>query len=81
MNEDRYNLYLVDPSMGCYYGTAIISAKDAEDANQIINDFKNRDKDNSMNSRGYSNVSEGNIIEDAFGTERGILVYGIHYGG
>lgn len=73
-------VYRVDPAI-YYHGFALVGAKNAELANQFINTFKEFDKDNRSDSRGYCNVSESDALDYIYTDTEGILLYGIFYGG
>lgn len=77
----RFKIYLIEPSVSCYKGFALVSAENAEKANQFISSFKESDKSNWLDSWGYSYVNESNIIEGIYSEEDGILKYGIYYYG
>ena len=78
---ERFKVYHIDTALGCYSGFALVAVENAEKANQFITSFKESDKDNYFDSRGYSFVSESDVIEDIYSEETGILKYGIFYCG
>lgn len=74
----RYKVYKIEPSP-CYSGISLVAAENEEVANKEIEDFKNRDNDNNLNSWGYGKVSESDVIDNLYSDERGIMLYGIYY--
>ena len=75
-----YKLFLIEPGC-CYFGNSVVSAVDSKEVNKIIQDFKNEDPENALDSRGYNFVDDNNIIEGAIGIKKGFLYYGIRYSG
>lgn len=63
-----------------YMGTALIAAESADEANQIIQVFKNSDPNNKADSWGYETVTESDHY-DQFADEKGILESTIRYWG
>ena len=77
----KCNLYLIH-SKPHYAGTAIVSAETANQAKEIIKEFKLLDSDNSADSWGWDDdISEDNILPNAFGTFIGIILNDIYYHG
>lgn len=79
--EIKYNVYEIWPEIHCYHGRALVAAENADEANKIIEEFKKSDRDNLMDSRGYSTVDEDDRVQDLFSCRKGIITYGIRYGG
>lgn len=77
---EKFNVYEISPNP-CYCGFALVAAKNAQEANGYIESFKDEDSNNECDSWGYSSVSETDQIEDVFSERKGILTYGICYGG
>ena len=75
-----FKVYKVDAKM-CYDGYALIGAHNAAEANEYINEFKEFDNMNKMDSWGYEFVTEDDVMECINATCAGILDYGIHYMG
>ena len=75
-----YKVYIVQ-SKTCYHGMSLIGANSAEEANDIIDKFVEWDKKNECDSWGYMHVDESDIIEGVYSEEKGIVHYGIYYGG
>lgn len=75
-----YKVYKID-SVVCYFGFSLVSANNAIEANKFIEEFKKEDIGNRYNSFGYSFVDESDILEGIFSNEKGIVHYGICYGG
>lgn len=80
-NVEQYKVYQVYPCDCAYVGYSLVAAKSAEDANRIIQDFKDSDKSNDRDSYAYGNVSESNLIEDLISTREGIILEGFYYTG
>ena len=62
----KYNVYKIQPRLGCYRGLSLVSAKSVEEANCIIKDFVKSDPKTRMNSWGYSQVSKHDLIEGLY---------------
>lgn len=77
----NYKVYEVQPRLGCYRGLSLVAATSAEDANRIIKEFIKSDPNNHMDSWGYSQVSEYNLIEGLYSEKDGIIHMGIYYYG
>lgn len=77
----KYKVYEIQPRLGCYHGLSLVAAESAEEANYIINEFKKSDFHNDMDSGGYSQVSEHNIIAGLYSEIDGIVHMGIYYYG
>ena len=80
-NVEQYKVYQVYPRDCAYVGYSLVAAKSVEDANRIIQDFKDSDKSNDRDSYAYSDVSESNLIEELISTHEGIILEGFHYTG
>lgn len=77
----KCNLYLIH-SKAHYVGTAIVSAETANQAKEVIKEFKLLDSDNSADSWGWDDdISEDDILPNAFGTFVGIISNDIYYHG
>jgi len=75
-----YKVYQVGTQRG-YYGTALVSAESAEEANAFILDYVNKDKKNYMSQKGYEEVDEICVIDGVYGIREGVLLYDIYYSG
>lgn len=75
-----YKVYAVN-SKTCYHGMALVSANNAEEANSFIEKFQESDKRNAFDSWGYMMVNEDDVIEGVYSKEKGIVHFGIFYGG
>lgn len=75
-----YKVYEVDSAV-CYHGMSLVAAENAIEANKIIDDFIKRDENNVYDSHGYCHVSESDCIEPFHSDVKGIVRYGIYYGG
>jgi hypothetical protein len=80
MEEIKYKIYEVRSS-ACYSGTSLVAAENAKEANKFIQQFKDRDLDNSCDSWGYDFIEEYDAIEDLFAERKGFITYGIRYSG
>lgn len=80
-NVEQYKVYQVYPRDCAYVGYSLVAAKSVEDANRIIQDFKDSDKSNDRDSYAYGDVSESNLIKDLISTREGIILEGFHYTG
>ena len=80
-NNEQYKVYQVYPWDCAYVGYSLVAAKSVEDANRIIQDFKDSDKSNDRDSYAYSDVSESNLIEELISTREGIILEGFYYAG
>ena len=80
-STEQYKVYPVYPCDCAYVGHSLVAAKSAEDANRIIQDFKDSDKGNDRDSYAYGDVSESNLIEDLISTREGIILEGFYYTG
>lgn len=76
----KYKVYKVEPEL-CYSGISLVAAENEEVANKEIENFKDRDSNNKLNSWGYSHVSESDVIDDLYSDRKGIMLYGIYYSG
>lgn len=77
---EHYKVYEVQ-SNGPYSGEALIGAKNIDDANEIIKDWKEIDKDNACDSWGWSYVDEDNLVDGLISVKHGIIVNHIRYSG
>ena len=80
-STEQYKVYQVYPCDCAYVSYSLVAAKSAEDANRIIQDFKDSDKGNDRDSYAYGDVSESNLIEDLISTREGIILEGFYYTG
>lgn len=80
-NNEQYKVYQVYPRGCAYVGYSLVAAKSVEDANRIIQDFRDSDKQNDCDSYAYSDVSESNLIEELISTREGIILEGFYYAG
>lgn len=80
-NVEQYKVYQVYPRDCAYVGYSLVAAKSVEDANRIIQDFKDSDKGNDRDSYAYGDVSESNLIEDLISNREGIILEGFYYTG
>lgn len=77
----KCKVYRVTPRLGCYGGWSLVAAHTAEEANQIINKFIKDDPKNYMDSWGYDQVSEYDVVENVYSEQEGIVYMGIYYSG
>ena len=77
-NNEQYKVYQVYPRGCAYVGYSLVAAKSVEDANRIIQDFRDSDKQNDCDSYAYSDVSESNLIEELISTREGIILEGFY---
>lgn len=77
----KYNVYEIEPRLGCYHGLSLVAAESVEEANRIIKEFIKSDPNNHMDSWGYSQVSEYDLIEGLYSEKDGIIHMGIYYYG
>ena len=80
-SAEQYRVYRVHPCDCAYVGYSLVAANSVEDANRIIQDFKNSDPHNDRDSYAYGDVSESNLIEDLISTREGIILEGFYYTG
>lgn len=78
---EQYKVYRVYPCDCAYVGYSFVAANSVEDANRIIQDFKNSDPHNDRDSYAYGDVSESDLIEDLISTREGIILEGFYYTG
>ena len=78
---EQYRVYRVYPCDCAYVGYSLVAANSVEDANRIIQDFKNSDPHNDCDSYAYGDVSESDLIEDLISTREGIILEGFYYTG
>lgn len=74
-----YNVYQVYPCDCAYTGYSLVAAKSLEDANRIIQNFRDSDKGNDCDSYAYSDVSETDLIEELTSNSEGIILEGFYY--
>lgn len=75
-----FKVYTIE-SKNAYTGISLVAACDATEANEIIQEFRDTDRENIMNSYGYSNVDESDVVQDVYARRKGIMLYGISYTG
>lgn len=80
-SADQYKVYQVYPCDCAYVGYSLVAANSVEDANRIIQDFKNSDPHNDCDSYAYGDASESDLIEDLISTREGIILEGFYYTG
>ena len=80
-NVEQYKVYQVYPRDCAYVGYSLVAAKSVEDANRIIQDFRDSDKQNDCDSYAYGDVSESDLMEDLISTHEGIILEGFYYTG
>lgn len=80
-STDQYKVYQVYPCDCDYVGYSLIAANSVEDANRIIQDFKDSDPHNDRDSYAYGDVSESDLIGDLISTREGIILEGFYYTG
>lgn len=73
-----YKVYLVNPNVD-YVGFALVAAEDATNANEIIEDFKTFDDDNTYDSYGYCFVNDNDVIEGLSSNIKGFILQEICY--
>lgn len=78
---EQYKVYRVYPDDCAYAGYSLVAANSVEDANRIIQDFKNSDPHNDRDSYAYGDVSESDWIEEIISTREGIILEGFYYTG
>lgn len=78
--QNRNKIY-VSSAESCYTGYSLVAAKTAEEANEYIRQFKESDKGNLRDSKGYSFVTEDDVKNSIYSEESGIVLHGIHYNG
>lgn len=79
--EKSYKVYQLYPCDCAYAGYSLVAAKSVEDANRIIQDFKDSDKGNDRDSYAYGDVSESDLMEDLISSREGIILEGFYYTG
>lgn len=62
-----------------YSGYSLIAANSAEEANKMIEAFKESDPSNLYDSFGYRLVDEGDVIESLRADHDGFILHGIYY--
>lgn len=78
---EQYKVYQIYPRDCAYVGYSLVAAKSVEDANRIIQDFRDSDKGNDCDSYAYGDVSESDLMEDLISTREGIILEGFYYTG
>lgn len=78
---EQYKVYQIYPRDCTYVGYSLVAAKSVEDANRIIQDFRDSDKGNDCDSYAYGDVSESDLMEDLISTREGIILEGFYYTG
>lgn len=78
---EQYKVYRVYPCNRAYVGYSLVAANSVEDANRIIQGFKNSDPHNDRDSYAYGDVSESDWIEELISTREGIILEGFYYTG
>lgn len=78
---EQYKVYKIWSAESCYVGYSLVAAKSAEEANKIIQDFRDSDDHNACDSYAYSDVSEDDVIEELISTCSGIILQGFYYTG
>lgn len=78
---EQYKVYQVYPRDCAYVGYSLVAANSVEGANRIIQDFKNLDPHNYLDSYAYGDVSESDWIEELISTREGIILEGFYYTG
>ncbi len=78
---EQYKVYRVYPCDCAYVGYSLVAANSVEDANRIIQDFRDSDKQNDCDSYAYGDVSESDLMEDLISTHEGIILEGFYYTG
>lgn len=79
--EKSYKVYQIYPCDCAYAGYSLVAASSVEEANKIIQDFKDFDKGNDRDSYAYGDVSESDLMEDLISTREGIILEGFYYTG
>lgn len=79
-NITLYNVYAIY-SADNYYGISLVAAESVDEANKIIQDFRNNDKSNENDSYGYTDVSESDLLKELSSTSKGIILKNISYCG
>jgi len=74
-------VYMIYPNQSCYAGITLIAANSIEEANEFIQDFKKRDKDNKNDSWGYSYAENLDLQDHLFSDIKGFIYQGIYYKG
>lgn len=80
-SAEQYKVYIVHPCDCAYAGYSLVAANSVEGANRIIQDFKNLDPHNYLDSYAYGDVSESDWIEELISTREGIILEGFYYTG
>lgn len=73
-----YKVYRINPDND-YVGFALVAAEDVTNANEIIQDFKTFDDDNTYNSYGYCFVDDDDLIEGLSSNIKGFILEEIYY--
>lgn len=78
-SDFKNKIYMIS-SRAHYSGTAFVYAKNAEDANKQIDEFKAIDSSNKSDSWGYSHVDESDFTGELTDEPNQVTV-GIYYSG
>lgn len=78
--EEKYNVYKIESNM-YYAGISLVAARNLEEANKYIQEFKDNDKDNDQDSYGYSSVHDDDLMYELYSYVSGIIYCGIYYRG
>lgn len=73
-----YKVYAV-PSRRDYAGYSFVAANSAEEANRMIEAFKESDSSNFYDSYGYGSVDEEDAIDSLHADHDGFIFHGIYY--
>lgn len=77
---NKIKVYHMDPGV-CYNGYALIAAESAEQANEMILDYKKSDPHNKYDSFGFCYVDEMDAIDSLTSSETGIIYNRVYYSG
>ena len=77
---NKIKVYHMDPYM-LYGGFALIAAETADEANEMILDYKKHDPHNQSNSFGFCYVDELDRIYELTSSEKGIIYNRVYYSG
>lgn len=73
-----YKVYFV-PCKMYYTGYSLIAANTAEEANKMIEAFKESDPSNLYDSFGYGFTDEKDVIKSLHADHDGFILHGIYY--
>ena len=73
-----YKVYQVSCKM-YYSGYSLVAANSAEEANKMIEAFKESDSTNFYDSYGHGSVDESDVIESLYADHDGFILHGIYY--